>query len=177
MELDTQALERPSPKLLNYYFLCSLLTGPAIIVSLPALIIRYTMLRYYFEESGLRMTTGLIFRKEVIVAFRRIQDIHVSANVVQRWLGIATVSIQTASGNATPEIVLEGITNADQVRDWLYERLRGAKGQSAVTAPQSNRLSSSERALAIASPPENEDALALLREIRDALAIVASRKS
>ncbi|MCF7962129.1 MAG: PH domain-containing protein [Pirellula sp.] len=40
------------------------------------------------------MQLGLLFRKEVVVAFRRIQDIHVSRNLIQRWLGIASVSIQ-----------------------------------------------------------------------------------
>ena len=132
-QLDTTALERPSPKLLTYYLLTGLLTGPGLVIAIPALIIRYNTLRYRFEESGLRMQLGLFFRKEVVVAFRRIQDIHVSRNLIQRWLGIASVSVQTASGNAMPEIVLEGITDPDTVRDWLYERMRGAKGYSSAS--------------------------------------------
>ncbi len=132
-QLDTTALERPSPKLLTYYLLTGLLTGPGLFIAIPALIIRYNTLRYRFEESGLRMQLGLFFRKEVVVAFRRIQDIHVSRNLIQRWLGIASVSVQTASGNAMPEIVLEGITDPDTVRDWLYERMRGAKGYSSAS--------------------------------------------
>ncbi len=132
-QLDTTALERPSPKLLTYYLLTGLLTGPGLVIAIPALIIRYNTLRYRFEESGLRMQLGLFFRKEVVVAFRRIQDIHVSRNLIQRWLGIASVSVQTASGNAMPEIVLEGITDPDTVRDWLYERMRGAKGYSTAS--------------------------------------------
>ena len=126
--LDTSALERPSPKLLTYYLLTGMLTGPGLFIAIPALVIRYNTLRYRFEETGMRMQLGLFFRKEVVVAFRRIQDIHVSRNLIQRWLGIASVSVQTASGNAMPEIVLEGITDPDSVRDWLYERMRGAKG-------------------------------------------------
>ena len=113
--LDTKALERPSPSLLTYYILTGLLSGPGCIFVIPALIIRYNTLRYQFEDSGLRMQLGLFFRREVLVAFRRIQDIHVSRNLVQRWLGIASVSVQTASGNAMPEIVLEGVTNPDEL--------------------------------------------------------------
>ena len=134
--LDTAALERPSPRLLTYYILTGLLSGPACFIVIPALIIRYNTLRYQFEETGLRMQLGLFFKREVVIAFRRIQDIHVSRNLIQRWLGIASVSVQTASGNAMPEIVLEGITDPDSVLDWLYERMRGAKGV-ATTGPAS----------------------------------------
>ncbi len=75
--LDFAALERPSPQLLAYYLLASFLSGPAMVIVIPAMIIRYNTLRYRFEESGVRMQVGLLFRKEVVVAFRRIQDIDV----------------------------------------------------------------------------------------------------
>lgn len=75
--LDFAALERPSPQLLTYYLLASLLSGPAMVIVIPAMMIRYNTLRYRFEESGVRMQLGLLFRKEVVVAFRRIQDIDV----------------------------------------------------------------------------------------------------
>ena len=165
--LDTSALERPSPNLLTYYLLAGLCTGPGLVIAIPAFIIRYNTLRYQFEESGLRMQVGLFFRKEVVVAFRRIQDIHVSRNLIQRWLGIASVSVQTASGNAMPEIVLEGVTDPDSVRDWLYERMRGAKGHSPIApAIASGTLS--------IIPPKLDaqelEVTELLRGIRDNLA-------
>ena len=177
-KLDTAALERPSPKLLTYYLLTGLLTGPGILIAIPALIIRYNTLRYRFEESGLRMQLGLFFRKEVVVAFRRIQDIHVSRNLIQRWLGIASVSVQTASGNAMPEIVLEGITDPDTVRDWLYEHMRGAKGYSntsSLAAIGSDAL----------VPPKLDDrgvvnddeVTSLLRGIRDNLASMVEKST
>ena len=174
--LDTTALERPSPSLLTYYILAGLLTGPACIFVIPALIIRYNTLRYRFEDSGLRMQLGLFFRSEVLVAFRRIQDIHVSRNLLQRWLGIASVSVQTASGNATPEIVLEGVTNPDEVRDWLYERMRGAKGDS---IPRAATSAGDSAALSADQAEKPDEATELLRGIRDNLALMVekSRKS
>ena len=30
-------------------------------------------------------------------------------NIIQRWLGLATISIQTASGSSSPEVNVEGI--------------------------------------------------------------------
>ena len=169
--LDTTALERPSPSLLTYYILTGLLSGPACVIVIPALIIRYNTLRYRFEESGLRMQLGLFFRKEVLVAFRRIQDIHVSRNLVQRWLGIASVSVQTASGNAMPEIVLEGVTNPDEVRDWLYERMRGAKGYAGQPADVADKPLRMEAAI-LGKPDEVTE---LLRGIRDNLALMVKK--
>gem|GEM_PF-855374 len=167
--LDFAALERPSPQLLTYYLLASLLSGPAMVIVIPAMMIRYNTLRYRFEESGVRMQLGLLFRKEVVVAFRRIQDIHVSRNLVQRWLGIASVSIQTASGNATPEIVLEGMTDEDSVRDWLYERMRGARGQSSPSP-------TGEQAILSHQDSQADEVTMLLTGIRDNLAILAAQR-
>lgn len=49
--LDFAALERPSPQLLTYYLLASLLSGPAMVIVIPALMIRYNTLR---AHVGLR---------------------------------------------------------------------------------------------------------------------------
>lgn len=167
-DCDFQKPERPSASLAKYYFLSSLLTGPGIFVAFPALLIRYYTLRYRFEDSGLRMTVGWLFKSEVVIAFRRIQDIHVSRNLIQRWLGIASVSIQTASGNAAPEIVLEGMVDADRIRDWLYERMRGAKGETTASLPSSNAADTTNSI-------DESELTVLLTGIRDNLAILASR--
>ena len=172
--LDTSALERPSPNLLNYYLLAGLCTGPGLVFAIPAFIIRYNTLRYRFEESGVRMQVGLFFRKEVVVAFRRIQDIHVSRNLIQRWLGIASVSVQTASGNAMPEIVLEGVTDPDSVRDWLYERMRGAKvyvGQPVLKpTPTPTIAAGTSQSVPPKLDAQEAEVTELLRGIRDNLA-------
>jgi uncharacterized protein len=176
--LDTAALERPSPRLLTYYILTGLLSGPACVIVIPALIIRYNTLRYQFEETGLRMQLGLFFKQEVVVAFRRIQDIHVSRNLIQRWLGIASVSVQTASGNAMPEIVLEGMTDPDSVRDWLYERMRGAKGVATTSAVNAvNAMSNDALAPPMMLGADNSEVTELLRGIRDNLARMVEKNS
>jgi|JI7StandDraft_1071085.scaffolds.fasta_scaffold74762_2 membrane protein YdbS with pleckstrin-like domain len=162
-------IDRPSPALLTYYVLTSLLSLPAVVIVLPALWIRYQTLKYELQESGIRMQVGLFFRREVVVAFRRIQDIHVSRNIIQRWLGIASVSIQTASGSAMPEIILEGMTEPDAIRDWFYERMRGAKGQS-VSAVLGNGINDSD-SIAVG---DTDEATELLRGIRDNLATLVA---
>src|SRR5215468_6314795 len=147
-------LERPDSSLLKYYTLISLLTGPGVVVMFPPLFFKYETLRYKFEDDGMSMSWGILFRHEIHLTYRRIQDIHLTRNLVQRWLGLATVSIQTASGSASPEMNIEGIREAERLRDYLYVQMRGARGLD-------EHSSGSEH-----SPDE---ALRLLREIRDLL--------
>jgi len=148
-------LERPDSSLLKYYALISLLTGPGIVVMFPPLFFKYETLRYKFEDDGMSMSWGILFRHEIHLTYRRIQDIHLSRNLIQRWLGLATLSIQTASGSASPEMAIEGILEAEQLRDYLYSKMRGARGVGDDGTHNEQ-------------PPEDE-ALTLLREIRDLL--------
>ena len=99
------------------------------------------------------MSWGVLLRREIHLTYRRIQDIHVTRNLFHRWLGLANVGIQTASGSAGADISIEGIKNPEEVRDFLYQRMRGARDEVA--------------------PPTGEsaggEALRLLVEIRDEL--------
>lgn len=164
---DPASLQLPPPQLFTYYLLGAILSGPFIIFVLPAIWFRYKTLKYRFEETGMRMSVGVLFRKETVTAYRRIQDIHVSSNVIQRWLGISNISIQTASGSALPEIVIEGVTEPDKLRDWLYERLRGAKGERSVSLreDQTQALESDQ-----SSGSGDDETTRLLTSIRDNLA-------
>jgi uncharacterized protein len=169
-DFDPNQLPLPSPQLFTYYLLGAIASGPFVFLTLPALWFRYQTLKYRFEESGLRMQVGLLFKKETVTAYRRIQDIHMTSNVIQRWLGIASISIQTASGSAMPEIVIEGVTEPEKLRDWLYERLRGTKHPMSAdrqTLPSAS-INTSDGARA-------DEVHALLTEIRDNLASIAQR--
>jgi putative membrane protein len=155
ISFNPSAIERPDKSLLKYYVLMSLLTGPGIVVMLLPLFFKYETLRYKFEDDGMSMSWGILFRHEIHLTYRRIQDIHLSRNLIQRWLGLSTLSIQTASGSASPEMNIEGILEAEQLRDYLYSKMRGARGLDENVADSEQH-------------PQDE-ALALLREIRDLL--------
>jgi putative membrane protein len=83
------------------------------------------------------MRWGILFRREISLNYARIQDIHLASNFVERWLGLARVQIQTASGSASAEMTIEGLQEYQEVRDFLYSRMRGARrlGQARVTTP------------------------------------------
>lgn len=155
--VDSQAIlaiERPDKSLWTYYLLCCLVFPPAFpFVVLPAYF-RYHTMRYRFTDEGISMSWGILFRRETIVNYARIQDIHLRSNFVERWLGLARVIIQTASGNASAEMTLEGLKEFEAVRDFLYERMRGVK-DPVVKAP----------AASAAAPGHDAELAAALREV------------
>jgi putative membrane protein len=71
------------------------------------------------------MRWGVLFRREIHLTYDRVQDIHLVSNVVERWLGLGRVKIQTASGSAKAEMTIEGLEEFELVRDFLYSRMRG----------------------------------------------------
>ena len=164
-QLDTQkifALERPDPALWNLYILHSVLTGPGILFVLPFLYFRYRTLRYRFDEEGIHMRVGILFRKEVNLTYARIQDIHLRSGFLQRWLGLADIQIQTASGSAGAELVIEGFKEFEAIRDFLYTRMRGYQQQ-----PASSTTIATPAAPGTAEG--GDEMVALLLNIRDEL--------
>ena len=131
-ETDIYQIQKPSPMLLKLYIIRSILSGPFIIFLLPVLLFRYYTLKYRFDSEGISMKWGFIFRREVNLTYARIQDIHLTSGVIQRWLGLADLKIQTASGSAEPEMTVEGIVEYESLRDFLYTKMRGYRDISAA---------------------------------------------
>jgi len=129
------ALERPAPALWKLYIIRAILTGPLVFFSLPLLWFRYYTLRYRFDAEGIHMKVGILFRHEVNVTYARIQDIHLSSGLIQRWLGLADVQIQTAAGSAGAELTIEGFHQSEEIRDFLYTRMRGAREKTPAGPP------------------------------------------
>ena len=121
---------RPMPALLKYYLLCSLLLGHGFLIAFPYHWFRYKSLRYELDEEGISMRWGVLFRREIHLAYDRLQDIHLNSNAIERRLGLAKVKLQTASGSSGAEITVEGVDEFEALRDYLYSRMRGARAES-----------------------------------------------
>lgn len=127
MDAAVLQIERPHHNLMTYYVLACLAFPPAFpFLILPAWF-RYHTMRYRFSAEGVSMSWGILFRREVIINYARIQDIHLRSNFVERWLGLARILVQTASGNSGAEMSIEGIREFEAVRDFLYSKMRGVK--------------------------------------------------
>jgi membrane protein YdbS with pleckstrin-like domain len=155
------AIERPHPKLLRLYIIRALLTGPGFIVVMPLLFFRYETMRFRFDAEGIHMRWGILFRKQVNLTYARIQDIHLTSGLIQRWLGLADVKIQTASGSSGAEMTLEGLLEYEAIRDFLYTRMRGYRDRSSGAPPV--RLATGDDAPAVALLREAIDELRAAR--------------
>ena len=165
-DFNPRAITRPDRALLGYYIFITVLSNVfSPLVFLP-LFFKYETLRYRFDDEGVSMSWGILFRREIYLTYRRIQDIHLTRNILQRWMGLATVSIQTASGSTSPEMAIEGILEADALRDFLDTKMRGARGEHEPQATFEDK----------SSAPDDE-ALVLLHEIRDAVKALAAARN
>jgi uncharacterized membrane protein YdbT with pleckstrin-like domain len=132
-------LERPREELLTWYFLKALATLLAVPLTMVVLYFRYHTMRYKFDEEGIHLSWGILMRHEIMLNYSRIQDIQLHSNVIERWLGLTRIEIQTAAGASDSEMTLEGLPNPEGMRDFLYSRMRGghtAASAAATAAPE-----------------------------------------
>ena len=148
------ALTRPDHGLLNLYIIYSALSNVMFPIVFLPLYFHYVTLRYRFDQEGVSVSSGFLWRREAYLTYARIQDIHVSRNIFERWLGLGTVQIQTASGSASAEESIVGVREFNEIRNFLYARMRG------------HRLKGREES---AAPPQSGGADDVLRSIRDEL--------
>ncbi|MGN6545487.1 MAG: PH domain-containing protein, partial [Aureliella sp.] len=99
---------------------------------------------------------------------------HLTRNLLQRWMGLATISLQTASGSAQAELTIEGILETDELRDFLYARMRGARDERRQPQPADDH--STEESVALAATLPSQRTLQTLIEIRDALGVLVARQ-
>jgi len=106
----------------------------AIIVILFAVWTRlyYDTMAYELHEDELRWRRGVWFRTTGIVPYNRITNLDLKQGPVMRWLKISTISIQTAgySGQAVPEIRIEAIEHAEELREILRGYVRSCSAQN-----------------------------------------------
>lgn len=158
---EVLSITRPHARLMTLYVLRALalcLLGPWFLIALVPLYFRYHTLSYRFDNEGVAVSWGILWRRETYLTYSRIQDIHISRGLFERWLGLGTIQVQTAAGSAGAEMSIEGLMEYEAVRDFLYARMRGA-GEHPDAA----------------SAREADEVTALLTEIRDELAAVRAR--
>ena len=94
----------------------------------------YESMWYELHEDEMRWKRGVWFRTTGIVPYNRITNLDLKQGPVMRWLNISTLSIQTAgySGQAVPEIRIEAIQHADELRELVRSLVRksGAGAQN-----------------------------------------------
>jgi len=149
------------------------------VVAYLAIHLRYDTTWYVMTERSLRIRRGIWVLHETTITFENVQNVVVSQGPIQRFFGIADVLVETAGGGGSQAEghgqsslaghrgLIEGVANAPQIRDLLLKRLRRSRtsglGDEPASAPPSP------------APAWTAEHLAALREIRDALRLMAAR--
>ena len=163
-------LRRPHRNLLAYWFLQSLLLGPLFFVLFVPRLFKFRSLRYHLEDDGVAAEWGVLFRHEISLGYARIQDIHLASNLLERWLGLARIQVQTASGSSEAEMTIEGLPDAAEVRDWIYSKMRGAARRAPVGEQGDDATGGTGAAAPDAVVTALREVAAELRRVRELLA-------
>jgi len=151
------------------------------VVVYVALRLRYDTTWYVISGRSLRIRRGIWVLREMTVTFENVQNIKLTQGPLMRYFGIKNLLVETAGaaassagpeggGPAENQAVLEGLDNADEIRDLIMSRVRASR--SAGLGDESRReaaAGSRASALHTLTPAQVQ----LLREIRDAAASLA----
>jgi hypothetical protein len=88
----------------------------------------YDSMSYELRDDEINWKRGVWFRTTGIVPYNRIVNLDLRQGPLMRFLGISTLAIQTAgySGQAVPEIKIEGIEHAEELRELIRSHVRGS---------------------------------------------------
>jgi len=93
-------------------FPSGIIAGPVLVIALALIIripqTRYNARGYQISADRLRVVRGLMFRSDTVVPFGRVQHIDVAQGPIERFFGIATLTLHTA-GNHNASVALPGL--------------------------------------------------------------------
>ncbi len=98
----------------KFYILIAVLFG---IITFPAIFMTYYFFTFHITPGEIVIRSGVIAKKQRNIPIRRVQNIEINQNFVQRILGLAKVRIETA-GDIQTEGNLEfvSVRNAEDIR-------------------------------------------------------------
>jgi hypothetical protein len=123
----------------------------------------YESMWYELREDEITWKRGVWFRTTGIVPYNRITNLDLRQGPFMRYLGISSLAIQTAgySGQAVPEIRIEAIEHAEELRECIRSMVRGSPARDDGTG---NRSISSKSGTG--DIPVDQQMLAELKSIR-----------
>jgi uncharacterized membrane protein YdbT with pleckstrin-like domain len=87
--------------------------------------------KFNFSEQKILEKKGLFSIKETENYYFRIKSVTLDKPFLYRLVGLSILTIET-SDYAKQRLVLNGITNGDQIRNFLYERIQFSRKKEGV---------------------------------------------
>ena len=115
----------------------------AAVLTFLARRLNFRMRWYIVTDRSLRLRSGIFTVDELTMTYRNIQEIRVTSGPLQHALGLATVEVHAAGGGGDAKHGggghvgrLEGLSNANDIRDLMVDRLRQYRDAGLGDAPQ-----------------------------------------
>ena len=110
-------------------FPSGIIAGPVLLIALALIIrvpqTRYNARGYQISADRLRVVRGLMFRFDTVVPFGRVQHIDVHQGPLDRFFGIASLTLHTAgSHNASVSLPGLGEELAREMREEIRAHIR-----------------------------------------------------
>jgi len=100
-----------------------LVIAAALVIRVPTR--RYNARGFQISTDRLRVVRGLLFRSDTVVPFGRVQHIDLDQGPIERFFGIATLTLHTA-GNHNASVSLPGLGEglAREMRETIRAHIR-----------------------------------------------------
>jgi membrane protein YdbS with pleckstrin-like domain/DNA-directed RNA polymerase subunit RPC12/RpoP len=131
------ALAGPTWRSYPWWLLLGILLAPVGIglIILAWIWVEVKSLKYRLTTQRLFITRGLISRKVDEVELFRVKDVTLSQGVLERLLGIGTVTI-LSTDDGTPELRMEGIADPAKMKDAIREHCLAARRRERVRSTE-----------------------------------------
>ncbi|MFB6305258.1 MAG: PH domain-containing protein [Haloferacaceae archaeon] len=112
------------------------LVGLAVVLLVGYEVAYWQRYEYELTDDTFDIRSGVVARRERKIPLRRIQNVDIRRNVVQRILGIAALDLETAGGGDTEAAVrYVSFEEAKRLQRAIAERKRGETAEEETEAP------------------------------------------
>lgn len=135
----------------------------------------YKSIVYHLNDTEMTWKRGVWFRKTGIVPYNRITNVDISQGPVMRIFKISNLQIQTAGnsgGKAGSEISIIGVEDAEPLRAFIMDFVRGMPPVAAVTGADDSAVTPVSRTDAVSS----NDMSQLVSEVRSIRRLLEEQK-
>ncbi|WP_316558676.1 PH domain-containing protein [Methanimicrococcus hongohii] len=137
----------------------------------------YKSIVYHLNDTEMTWKRGVWFRKTGIVPYNRITNIDISQGPVMRLFKISNLQIQTAGnsgGKAGSEISIIGMEDAEPLRAFIMDFVRGTAPVTAVTGGEETPAASAAAQTSFSA--QSQEMERLISEVSEIRKLLEERK-
>jgi len=129
----------------------------------------YDSILYTFTKDEIMLERGVYWKHKSTVPYNRVTNIDIVQGPLSRRVGVGKVRVQTAgystasSGGAAAEAQIFGVTNYEEIRDFILAKVRGRKPVAVEAEAE--------------TPTPKEDTQVMLAELRKIRELLETQKT